>query len=253
MIYVIDLGLSVPYVALVIVKPWLQGAEPVCHNGKATHAATPHHEVLWLQQPPHDIKHCGLPDAAVDLAGLVLNRQWCVPGLQEVAARGGNQGGDQAYKVIVHVPYTNISSKTSRQHTTSHHADMQHASCLALSDLCRSYQALHVLCDSVPSVVLLLLLTAMNSVMPCNTLVYPIQNTFQTRIGTAPGYRSVVVEAAITVDTRLLIWAKVGFSTCSRSTAILSVTAQQGRPLQMITHCIVRQRSSSHTRGCELQ
>jgi hypothetical protein len=32
----------------------------------------------------------------------------------------------------------------------------------------------------------------------------------------------VVVEAAITVDTRLLIWLKVGFSTCSRSTAIRS-------------------------------
>ena len=47
-----------------------------------------------------------------------------------------------------------------------------------------------------------------------------------------PGYRSVVVDAAITVDTSALVCANVGFSMRSRSTAmrfnaVLSSTTTQ--------------------------
>lgn len=38
--------------------------------------------------------------------------------------------------------------------------------------------------------------------------------------GRIPGYRRVVVEAAMTVETSEFVWAKVGFSRFRRSTAI---------------------------------
>lgn len=59
-----------------------------------------------------------------------------------------------------------------------------------------------------------------------------------------PGYRSVVVDAAMTVDTRLLICAKVGFSTCNRSTAILS-SAVLSRTTTASAFCVRRFRVSS--------
>jgi hypothetical protein len=86
---------------------------------KPKEAAAPHHEVLWLQESSHDIKHCGLANAAVDLPCLIFNRQWCVPSLKEVAAWGGNQGCNQPNKIIVHVPCTKSSSRTRQQQDTT--------------------------------------------------------------------------------------------------------------------------------------
>ena len=59
------------------------------------------HAVLGLQESPHDLQH-GCPPHR--LGGLdVLACEGCVAGLQEVAARRGDQTGHYADQIVVHV------------------------------------------------------------------------------------------------------------------------------------------------------
>ena len=58
------------------------------------------HDVLSLQESPHDIEHSGLPDRA----DMSVQSQRRVAGHQEVAAGRGDEGGHEADQVVVHVP-----------------------------------------------------------------------------------------------------------------------------------------------------
>ena len=57
------------------------------------------HHVLGLQQPPHHVQHRRLPD----VGRLLLRGERRVASHQEVEARGGDQGRDQADQIVVHV------------------------------------------------------------------------------------------------------------------------------------------------------
>ena len=61
------------------------------------------HPVLGLQEPTHHIQDSCLSHRfrLVDS----VTREGCVGGLEEVAFRGRDQGGDHAYEVVVHVSW----------------------------------------------------------------------------------------------------------------------------------------------------
>lgn len=48
-----------------------------------------HHNVIWVQQPPHHIQD----GSFLDVGGLFFDSQRSVSRHQKVASRGGNQGG----------------------------------------------------------------------------------------------------------------------------------------------------------------
>jgi hypothetical protein len=63
-----------------------------------------YHDVLGLQEAPHDVQDRGLTyGAAHHLARITLNREGRVAGHQKVAARGGDEGCNEAHHVVVHV------------------------------------------------------------------------------------------------------------------------------------------------------
>ena len=59
------------------------------------------HAILWLQQSSHDIQYCSFADSL----GLfdVVASEGSVGGHEEVAARGGDKGSNNANKIVVHV------------------------------------------------------------------------------------------------------------------------------------------------------
>lgn len=61
------------------------------------------HLVFWLEESSHDVQDSGL---AHRLGGIdVVPCKGCVAGLQEMAARSGDQGGQDADKIVVHVSW----------------------------------------------------------------------------------------------------------------------------------------------------
>lgn len=173
---------------------------------------------------------------------LPLDRQRGVPGHQEVALGHRNQAGHETHQVVVHVPGVPLRG-------TGFGAWFQ-ARVGAHSGKRRS-PAWQSSCDSF--------LLSMRDNQLCNTLPMRPANV-RCR---GPALTRVVVEAAMTVDTRELTCAKEGFSMCRRSTAmrlraVLSSTAtasalrarrcgggggtwwKQGRSRQAAARCEVR-------------
>lgn len=100
----------------------LASARPL-HQTATSGKGETHHDVLWLQQSPHNIQHCSLPDTAADWPSFTVNSQRRVARLQEVATGCGDQGGNQPHQIVVHVAWTPAAAVTAADETIGKHGE----------------------------------------------------------------------------------------------------------------------------------